>query len=169
MSFSRIIRSGFFTRWKKLTLEEKLKNDDFQRIFGDLQSNQCSVYKGDGSEDFSRQIAAASCIPSQHVQTKDVFVLRTTDGCLMIIEQYGTMGIDSVDRCHYNLGGISQDKLLKIFDSVTNDDVHHVLESDIYPILVKWEQNDSSLKDKYSSIFSSNTLQKLERSGGGPY
>ena len=87
----------------------------------------------------------------------------------MIIEEYGTIGIDSVDRYHHDLGGISQDELLNIFNSVVDADVHQVLESDIYPILVQFEREDSSLKSRYMSTFSSKTLCKLQECGGGPY
>ena len=165
----RIVSGGFFKKWEDYSVEEKINNKEFKRALEHMRSNQCSVYKGDGSEAFSQRIVAASCIAAGHVQAKEVFVLRTKNGCLMILEEYGNLGIDSVDRYHYNLVGVSQDELLKIFDSVVSDDVHRVIESYIYPILVQFEKNDSSLKSRYTSKFSSNTLIKLEECGGGPY
>ena len=87
----------------------------------------------------------------------------------MIIDEPGNMGIDSVDRYHYDLGGLSQDSLLSIFDSVVKKDIHQVVESDIFPILVQFEKENTSLKNKYAVKFSSNTLRRLEEHGGGPY
>ena len=80
----------------------------------------------------------------------------------MFIDEYGTLGIDSIDRCHYNMDGCSQNQLIDIFNNVVTDDIHQVREVIIFPILVQFENKDSSLKSRYGSKFSSNTLQKLK-------
>ena len=169
MSFMRIASGGFFTKWSRYSREEKLSNKEFQRALSHLKSNQCSVFKGDGSEEFSRRIAATFCIATGRVEKKEVFVFRIPDGCIMIIEEYGTIGIDSVDRYHYDLGDISQDELLDIFDSVVKNDIHLVTKDHIFQILVQFEREDSSLRSRYASKFSSDTLRRLEGLGGGSY
>ena len=168
MSFVRMMPRNFFDRWKGYSLDEKINHREFQKALSEMQQTDYSVYKGDGSEAFSQRIVAANCFNSGHVRNQDVFILRTTDGCLMIVYGTGNTGIDEVDRYHYNLGGLSQNKLLDIFNKINDTDVHQVTERAILEILVDWETK-LFLTAKYGSIFSPKTLRRLEERGGGPY
>ena len=164
----RKVESGFFRRWGSLADDDKVKDKEFDEMYKQITNDVLSFYKGDGSQKFLNEIAAANCISRGHVRDTELLILRTNNGCIMLIPSAGTTGVKKVDDAHVIGGGIStKGEFLEILNSVIDDDVRTVDENTIYDVIVSLEKVQIDLPSKYK--FSDRVLRLLEDRGGGPY